>query len=127
MAPGRKAEIHIEVKVISCAAPGGCMLRIADGRNEEAFTFYPDRILANRSGLEAPIDLASDFAKLRIIVKDSGYRVYSSDRELLDGRGKFTSPAYGGRQVIHFGGGSSSGQGEALWKEVRYQITEERN
>ena len=127
LTPDRSATIDVTLKVIDCSAAGGCMLRIADGRNEEAFTFFPDRILANRSGLTATVDLASDFANLQVSVGDGGYRVFADKELLLDGAGKFTAQAPGGRQVIHFGSGSSSGQGEALWKQLSYRITEKRH
>tara|TARA_Y100001934_G_scaffold2464_1_gene3819 strand:- start:8176 stop:10098 length:1923 start_codon:yes stop_codon:yes gene_type:complete len=126
LTPERKAEIEVTLRVISCSAPGGCMLRIADGRNEEAFTFFPDRIQANRSRLEAKVDLSTEFTTLRFTVGDSGYQVRTGDRLLLDGRNKFSSPAHSGRRIIHFGSGSSVGQGEALWKRVSYRITEDR-
>jgi hypothetical protein len=127
LTPERRAEIEVRLKVISCSAAGGCMLRIADGRNEEAFTFYPDRIGANRSGQSAPIDLAADFVTLQIKIGDGGYQISSGGKALLDGSGKFSAPAPGGRQMIHFGSGSSGGQGEALWQNVSYRVIESRD
>lgn len=127
LTPDRRAEIEVALRVISCSAPGGCMLRVADGRSEEAFTFFPDRILANRSGLSAPVDLSSDFVTLQISAAASGFQLHSGGKTLLDGRNRFTSPASSGRRIIHFGSGSSSGQGEALWKLVRYRIIEDRD
>ncbi|MFT4689575.1 MAG: hypothetical protein ACI9OD_001783 [Limisphaerales bacterium] len=122
----RRAEIEVRLRVISCSAPGGCMLRIADGTHEEAFTFFPDRIAANRAGQSAAIDLASEFVTLQIKVGGDGYTVSAGDRLLLDGRGRFTAPAHGSRRVIHFGSGSSAGQGEALWQTVSYRVIERR-
>lgn len=126
LTPGRQAEIELRLRVLSCSAPGGCMLRIADGKHEEAFTFYPDRIAANRAGQSAPVDLSSEFVTLQIKIGEGGYQVTVGERPLLDGRGKFTSPAQGDRRIIHFGSGSSGGQGEALWQKVSYRITERR-
>ena len=127
LTPERRAEIEVTLRVVACTAPGGCMLRIADGQSEEAFTFFPDRVLANRSGLTAPVDLASDFTTLRITVDGSGFQLFAGEDIVLDGRNRFTSPANGGRRVIHFGCGSSGGKGEALWKRVHYRIVEERD
>ncbi len=126
LTPNRRAEIEVRLRVISCSAPGGCMLRIADGLHEEAFTFYPDRIAANRSGQSAAMDLSSEFVTLKIEIGDDSYKVSAGDKVLLDGRGKFTAPAHGGRRVIHFGSGSSGGQGEALWQTVTYRVIERR-
>jgi hypothetical protein len=127
LTPNRRAEIEIRLRVISCSAPGGCMLRLADGRHEEAFTFYPDRIAANRSGQSAAIDLSSEFVTLQIKVGDGGYTVSVGDRVLLNGRGKFTAPAHASRRIIHFGSGSSAGQGEALWQAVAYRVIKRRD
>ncbi len=103
------------------------MVRVADGRNEEVFTLYPDRIRAERAGLEAAIDLGTDFVSLRIAVGEGGFSVRGSDGEvLIDGSGRFEAPAYQGRRVLQFGGGSGAAMGEALWKSMRYRIVEKR-
>ena len=98
------------------------MLLVADGRHEEVFTFFPDRVITNRSGMSAPIDLTPDFVKLRIVVRGSDFTLTLGDKTLLDGRGRFSAPAHQGRRVIQFGSRSSAARGEALWKSVRYRI-----
>ncbi len=118
----RTAVIDVRLKVLSCSAPGGCMLRVADGTHEEVFTFFPDRVYTNRSRLTQKIDLASDFVDLRIAIGGDGFTVHSGDRLLLDGKGHFSAPAYQGRRTLDFGSGSSAGTGEALWKSLRYQV-----
>jgi hypothetical protein len=127
LTPQRSAEIEVRLKVISCTGPGGCMLRVADGSHEEVFTFYPDKITTNRSGLSAAIDLAGDFVTLRIKLGGDGFSVSRGGTVLLDGAGKFAAPAQAGRRVIHFGCGSSSAQGEALWEKVAYRVIEKRD
>lgn len=102
------------------------MLRVADGQHEEVFTFFPDRIITNRSGRTAPLDCESDFVTLRISVGGEDFTVKHDDRVLIDGRGLFAAPAFQGRRAIHFGSGSSAAKGEALWKSLRYRITEQR-
>lgn len=126
LTPRRRAEIEVRLKVIDCTAPGGCMLRVADGRHEEVFTFYPDRIATNRSGLSAPVDLAGDFTTLHIAIGGEDFSVRQGDTVLLDGAGKLAAPAAGGRREIHFGSGSSSARGEALWEKVSYRVIEKR-
>ena len=128
--PGRSAEINLRLKVAACSAPGGCMLRVADGAHEEVFTFFPDRIFTNRSRRMHKIDLASGFVGLVIRVPGHNFRVWASgdftvrsgERMLIDGQGLFTAPAYQGRHTIDFGSGSSAGTGDAHWKWLRYRI-----
>ena len=126
LTPQRKAEIELRLKVVSCTGPGGCMLRVADGQHEEVFTFYPDKVTTNRSGLSAEIDLVSDFVHLSIELGGDSFFVRRGDKLLLDGSGKFAAPAQAGRRIIHFGCGSSSSQGEALWEKVDYRVIEKR-
>ena len=121
--PGRTVEIDVSLKVLSCSAPGGCMLRVADGVHEEAFTFFPDRIYTNRSGLTHKMDLASGFVDLRISLDGDSFAVRSGNSLLIDGKGLLKAPAYQGRRTLDFGCGSSSGTGEALWRSLRYQIS----
>ncbi len=127
LTPDRRVEIEARLQVLSCTAPGGCMLRISDGKHEEAFTFYPDKITANRSGQSAPVDLAAGFVTLHIEAGGDSFKVRAGESVLLAGGGRFTAPAAGGRQIIHFGSGSSAGQGEALWQKVAYRIIEKRD
>lgn len=126
LTPAGIAEVDLCIRVVSCTAPGGCMLRVADGQHEEVFTFFPDKVITNRSGRSAAVDLASDFVTLRITIADEDYVVKHGDRVLIDGRGLFAAPAHQGRRVIHFGSGSSAARGEALWKSLEYHISEER-
>ena len=126
LTPDRIAEIDLRLRVISCTGPGGCMLRVADGSHEEVFTFFPDKVFANRSRRNAAIDLASDYVTLQITVGGGDFAVMLKDRVLIDGQGLFTAPAYRGRQVIEFGSGSSAAKGAGLWKSLNYRITEHR-
>lgn len=120
--PGRNVTIHVRLKVISCSAPGGSMLRVADGKHEEVFTFFTDRIFTNRSRLTHEMDLSSSFVDLEISISGNSFAVRSGDRLLIDGKGLFKAPAYQGRRTLDFGSGSSAGMGEALWKSLKYRI-----
>ena len=103
------------------------MLRVADGAHEEVFTFFPDRVVTNRSGLSEAIDLSSDFVDLKITLGGDDFKVWGPDEGLLiDGRGKFQAAAYQGRRTLDFGCGSSAGKGEALWKSIRYRVVGSR-
>lgn len=125
--PERTSVIDVRLKVLSCTAPGGCMLRVADGEHEEVFTFFPDRIFTNRSALSSEIDLSSDFVDLKIAIGGDGFKVWGPGEILLiDGRGKLTAPAYQGRRTLDFGCGSSAGKGEALWKSLSYLVVDPR-
>ncbi|MFT5468459.1 MAG: hypothetical protein ACI8UO_003568 [Verrucomicrobiales bacterium] len=126
LTPERTARINLRLKVASCSGPGGCMLRVADGTHEEVFTFYPDKITTNRSGLSAAIDLASEFVDLQITLSSDDFVVSRDSTVLLDGSAKFSAPAHAGRRLIQFGGGSSSATGEALWSKVEYRVVEQR-
>jgi len=126
LTPAGNAEIDVCIRVTSCTGPGGSMLRVADGQHEEVFTFFPDKIITNRSGRNAALDLAADYVTVRITVGGEDFAVEHGDRILIDGRGLFAAPAYQGRRAIHFGSGSSAAKGEALWKSLHYRITEER-
>jgi hypothetical protein len=124
--PAGTAEIDVCIRVRSCTAPGGCMLRVADGLHEEVFTFFPDKVFTNRSGRSAEVDLATDYVTLRITIGGEDFAVKHGDRILIDGHGLFAAPAYQGRRSIHFGSGSSAAKGEALWQSLQYRISEER-
>jgi hypothetical protein len=126
LTPEGNAEIDVCLRVLSCTGPGGCMLRVADGEHEEVFTFFPDRVFTNRSGRSAAVDLASEFATLRVTVGGDDFAVWQGDRVLIDGRGLFAAPAYRGRRVVQFGSGSSAARGEALWKSLDYRICQPR-
>lgn len=126
LTPAGHAEIDVCLRVLSCTGPGGCMLRVADGQHEEVFTFFPDKVITNRSRMSAAVDLASGDLRLHITVGGDDFAVRLGDRLLIDGRGLFAAPAYQGRRAIHFGSGSSSAKGEALWESLRYCITEKR-
>lgn len=126
LTPAGSAEVEVCLRVLSCTGPGGCMLRVADGQHEEVFTFFPDRVITNRSRREAAFDCASDFVMLHITVGGEDFSVKHGDRILIDGRGLFGAPAFQGRRAIHFGSGSSAAKGEALWKSLHYRISEER-
>jgi len=126
LTPAGTAEIDVCIRSLSCTGPGGCMLRVADGQHEEVFTFFPDKVITNRSGRSAELDLASDYVTLHITVGGEDFAVKHGDRILIDGRGLLAAPAYQGRRAIHFGSGSSAAKGEALWKSLHYRITEER-
>ncbi len=99
---------------------------MADGEHEEVFTFFPDRVFTNRSGRSTAVDLASEFTRLRVTVGGDDFTVRQGDRVLIDGRGLFAAPAYGGRRVVQFGSGSSAARGEALWKSLDYRICQPR-
>ena len=122
--PDRRVEIDFCLRVESCTGPGGVMLPVADGANEEVFTFFPDRVYPNRSRLSVPVDLTDGFATLQVRIVGRDFGLLHDGRRILHGAGQYTAPAHQGRRVIQFGSRSSAAMGKAHWRCVRYRIQE---
>ncbi|MGD9518815.1 MAG: exo-alpha-sialidase [Armatimonadota bacterium] len=121
--PAKGAAVEARVKVVSCSAPSGVSLMVADGIHEEALTLYPDRLRLNNAGATVDFDAASDFHTYRIEIQGEDVRLFVDGKLLVDGAGRFTSPAQANppRNQCGFGCGASAAQGEAVWQWVRYQ------
>lgn len=126
--PGQGGEVEARLKSISCTSPTGVSLLVSDGVHEEWIEFFPDRVAFLRSRLSAAFDCAGDFHTYRVIFKGTDISVYADDKLLIDGQGKFTTPAHEGRNALGFGVGGSPSTGEAIWQFVRFRgpIVKER-
>lgn len=119
--PRRGATVEARLQAFTCSEPWGVALLVADGVHEEGVTFFPQQIMLATARLTAPFDAAGQFHTYRIRIQETDIQVWADDQILLDGRGRFTHPAHGGRNQLGFGCGSSTATGEAVWQWVRFQ------
>ena len=118
--PDRGAIAEITLKVISCTAPAGMCLLVADGKHEDAVTFYPDRIELNNAGLKYAMDTTDAFHTYQVRIAGVNIEVWVDGKLVLDGWGAFQKPAHEARNVLMFGSISSPAKSEAIIREVRY-------
>lgn len=109
------------VKVVSCDGVAGNCIVVANGVNEDMLTLYPDRIVLEKAKLSYNLDTTKAFLTYRIIAKGEDIRVFVNEQMVIDGRGKFTNPAHGGRNLMVFGAGNSPATAEAHWKQVAFR------
>lgn len=119
--PAQGAEAQARVRCIACSAPWGVSLSVADGVHEEGVTLYPDRVELSNARVSVPFVTTDRFHTYRIRFGGTDIQVWADGQLLIDGKGKFTAPAYGARSQLSFGAGSSAATGEAIWQSVRYR------
>lgn len=121
--PEAGAAVEARVKALSCSQPWGLCIMVADGKHEEAFTLFPDRLLLANARLSADFDASSAFHTYRIEIQGEDIRLFADDRLLIDGTGKFVYPSLAKppRNRLIFGATGSAVQGEAIFQWVRYR------
>ena len=121
--PRKGAAIEARVKVASCAQPWGVALMVADGVHEEGLTLFPKRLQLENAKQSVDFDAASGFHTYRLEIRGTDVRLVVDGKLLVDGVGKFTTPAQGAqpRNQCGFGCGASPATGEAVWQWVKYQ------
>lgn len=119
--PDQGAMVEARLRAISCSSPWGVALLVADGVHEEGVTFFPDKIELACAKLSVPFNTADAIQPYRVQIRGSDIRVWSGEKLLLDGTGKFTAVANHGRNQVGFGCASSTATGEAIWQLVRFQ------
>jgi len=121
--PKGSSECEAELKLIA-ASPGPCgmCLDVADGVHEDYLSFYPDHIGLWNAGLEYKMDTKADFHVYRVKIAGSDIQAFVDGKLVMDGKGKFTRAAEGGRNECQFGAGSSAATGEAVWRKMRCQV-----
>ena len=126
--PARGGIVEARVKGVSCSGRAGMGILIADGVHEEFLHFYPDRIELGNCGLTYALDTTTAFHTYRVTLLGEDIRVDVDGKTVLDGAGKFATPAHKataespGRLILLFGSLSSAATGEAHWEWVRYSI-----
>lgn len=118
--PDRGAIAEITLKVVSCTDKSGMCVLVADGKHEDALTFYPDRIELNNAGLKYPMDTTDAFHTYQVRIAGLNIEVWVDGKMVMDGWGAFQKPAYDGRNILNFGSISSAATAEATIKQVRY-------
>ena len=119
--PDAGAFVEAKLKSMACSGPWGMVLFVSDGVHEEGVTFYPDRVMLAHCGLSAPFDCADRFHTFTLRFKGSDISVKADGVSLIEGKGRFTTPAVKGRNRIGFGAAASGTTGEAVWRIVRFQ------
>jgi len=118
--PEKGAEVETRVKTISCSALWGVVLVVSDGQHEEAVTFFRDRVsLCYNKDASTPFHAADEFHTYRVTFKHPDIQVFADGKRIIDGKGKFTHAAPGGRNRLSFGAASSAAMGESVWQFVR--------
>jgi hypothetical protein len=120
--PEYGAQVEVAVKARSCTERAGVCLLVADGMHEDCLTFFPDRVSSHKSDLSVPMDTTDDFHTYHVAIAGEDLRLWVDGELAYDGAGKFTSPAYEGRNVVGFGSISSAAESEAVWRSVEYAL-----
>jgi hypothetical protein len=118
--PGGKAAITVRAKHVV----GWSSFAFANGRNEERLMLLPDRIRCRNSGLEYTMDTTSAFHDYRVEIAGEDFRVFVDGALRIDGRGKYTAPAAGGRTMVLLGAATSTDTGEAIWECAKLETTD---
>jgi len=114
--PAQETVVEARVKIVS----GWSSLMVENGTSGDEVQLYPDQLKMRGVGLAAPVRLDDAFHTIRIVIQNTDMRVYVDDKLLIDGTGKYRTPApAGGRSGVFFGGANSNSQGEAIWQMVR--------
>jgi hypothetical protein len=116
-------EVAANVKVKSCDGTAGNCILVANGINEELITFFTDKVALDHAKLTHAVDTTKDFRTYRIVVKGADIRLFVDEQMVIDGKGRFTEPAYNDRNILSFGGGSSPATAEAYWQYVAFKKT----
>jgi len=121
--PAKGAALEARVKVISCSAPWGVTMMVADGGHEEGLTLFPDRLELENAKETVPFDTVSAFHTYQLAIKGTDLQLLVDGKVLVDAAGRYTTPAQctPPRNTCGFGAGASSAQGEAVWEWVRFQ------
>ncbi|MBI3922945.1 MAG: exo-alpha-sialidase [Armatimonadetes bacterium] len=120
--PRDSTECEGRLKLITASeGPAGMCMDVADGLHEEILSFYPDHIGLWYAKLDYPMNTTDDLHTYRVRISDTDIEVFVDDKLAIDGKGKFSSPAEGGRNEVEFGAGASFASGEALWQTFRFQ------
>lgn len=113
--PTDETVVEVRVKPIS----GWSSVMIENGLSGEEIMFYPDQVKARHCGLTYAMDTTDAFHTYRIVIQDRDFRIYVDGELRLDGKGRFTRPAWNGRSGVMFGAANSPSTGEALWESVK--------
>lgn len=124
--PTEPTELEGQVKLIAAEGVCGMCLDFADGVHEDALSLFPDHISLWGAQLTYAMNTTDDFHTYRIRIQNEDVQVFVDGQLVIDGRGRFTTPAGGHRNNCQFGAGSSSATGEALWKTMRFQMRRPR-
>jgi hypothetical protein len=135
VAPGDETVVEARLKVVKTDAPLAVCIRVANGGAVEYLTLQSDRIGLHFAGLSTPFNTTDAFHTYRIRIKDDNIEVFADNTLVLDGNGKFQTPAadratwldllYGLRdwckRSLYIGSASGPGTGEARWEFVRFR------
>jgi len=116
------ATVEVALQVRSCSDVAGVALLVADGVHEECVTYFPDRVSSHKSDLSVTMDATDRVHVYRVETVGEDVRLWIDGVLAYDGKGKFASPAYDGRNVVGFGSISSAATGEGIWKSVKYAV-----
>ena len=121
--PEDGAVVEGRIKLINNTSRSGAFLHASDGTHETSITLYPGYLstyLEQDEEIRHEMDTTSDFHTYRLAIRNADFFVWVDGEMVLDGTGKFTVPAYSGRNCVMFGSCSSAAQSEAVYADVRY-------
>lgn len=117
--PQQEAIVEARLKVVRAEGDAGVALWLCNGKNEEGIQFHTDGVELAFAKLKYALNTTDDFHVYRVTIQGEDLKLYVDGQLVLDARGKFTAPAYEGRNQLIFGSVSSKAQGESLWDYVR--------
>ncbi len=121
--PEDGAVVEGRIKLINNTSRSGAFLHASDGVHETSITLFPDYLsinLENEEEFRHEMNTTDAFHTYRLAVRNTDCCVWVDGTLVFDGTGKFTTPAYSGRNRVMFGSCSSAAESEALYADVRY-------
>lgn len=125
MDPRDEITVAISAKVVSCDGLAGNCIMVSNGVHEALLTLYPDKIVLEKAGITYKLDTTKTFLTYRIVTKDADIRVFANEQMVIDGTGKFTTPANMSRNLLFVGGGSSPATAEMYVKYMAFKRANE--
>lgn len=99
-------------------------LILSNGKSEEHIQFFPDRVEFAYSRLVFPMKTAEKFHDYAVEIRNNNIRLWVDGKLRINGAGRFTHPAPGGRNRILFGAADSKSLGEAIWAQMGFDTSE---
>lgn len=119
--PDQEAIAEARMRVVAAEGAAGVCLLLANGVNEEIVEFETDGVRLRYAELTHEMDTTDDFHVYRATAQGGDVKLWVDGEMVLDGPGRFTHPAYEGRNRLSFGSASSNATGESYWDWVRFR------
>ena len=121
--PEDGAVVEGHIKLVDNTSRAGAFLHASDGAHETSVTLYPGYIsvhIGDDEEIRHEMDTTDRFHTYRLAIRGNDFLVWVDGELVIDGTGRLTVPAYGGRNRVMFGSCSSAAISEAVYADVRF-------